>query len=999
MNQNPPVDAALRARFAEETDRNFSLICPAGSGKTHSIVDRVVALARRTDAAQILRPLVVVTFTKKAAEEMQARARAAVMSGGFAGPVRAAFDQAFFGTIHAYAVLLLESFGHHLGVPAAFEVSEDLGVLWTGFLRDWRGQEAIWQQARVRRLLRFVSMQEILTLAQKWDFARPLPAAEEAPGLDLRSVYSFPLPKRQDTAANIQSFRTALRTWESEWTSPDGGFAPVPVPTKGGKEFIAAATAALAPVRAWVNNEAAALACDIAEAFRLHRIKAGVLTFDDQVGLAARLVRHPAAIAEIRRRRYRVILDEAQDTDPQQFDILLEVARPEQAATPWATGEMPPEGGRFSMVGDLEQAIYRERADLATYRRVHEYLTRTPAGEALTYAVTFRCGRAVTDFANRIFPSVLNGQRGQVDFVRLEPRAGAAAGQVLGWEVPAPGRGDIPPEGWEAEQLAGWLKNIGLAGLQARRWGEVALLCPRKRWFGALRDALHAQGLKTQMLSNRETLAESAAFAWTAALATVMAEPRNGFELVGVLREIFGLSDHDLAFFARSDGRRFQLCTPVAGDGAVETTLRRLHYLRERIVGMPVAAAARLLETEVLGARIAILPNAARLREDLETAMAVAAQVGANDRGLAEWAAHLRSLLRSAPEEGAREPDSIAIVTNMKAKGLEWDAIVVPYLFREIRDRAEEYPRLLGERGEAATAAFAKEDVTAAAAEKDLSCARRELARLAYVTCTRARRTLVLAVDRHLWCGDAMEVDSIAGALRLDAENQAVLRGLTATPRDDGAADPGRQRGRPAAPAIAPLEAAVAAAAKFSRQITPHRLARGFTPDEPEVRAMNPDRQARLEGRDYGVWWHNLMRDLPWTGGVAAWRDAGATALTQCPDAERGRQEFGRFLESPLAARLSAPGVTVLVEVPFHAALKDGAILEGVIDLCALNAARDRWHLVDWKAIEADHRPETAVERYAAQIEAYRTALQGITGLPADASLYLTPSGEIPLAA
>ncbi|MDD2765719.1 MAG: UvrD-helicase domain-containing protein [Opitutaceae bacterium] len=991
MSQIPPVDAARRERFAQETDRNFSLSCPAGAGKTHSVVERVVAIARRPDAAQRLRTLVVVTFTKKAAEEMQARARAAIARGGFPGPVRAAFDQAFFGTIHAFAVLLLQSYGHHLGVPSAFEVSEDLAGLWAGFLRDWTGQEEIWQRAEVRRLLRFCPMQDILTLARKWDFARTLPAAPGPAAIDFRSVYDFPPPKRADTAANIEAFQQALRHWESLWHDDAGGFAAVPVPEKGGKEFIATATAALAPVRTWINARAAALAGEIARAFRAHRIRAQVLTFDDQVGLAAELVHTPAAIAEIRRRHYHVILDEAQDTDPQQFDILLEIARPEAAEGPWSGGRQPPEGGRFSMVGDCQQSIYRDRADLAVYQRVHDYLSQTPDGEALTYGVTFRCARAVTEFANRIFPSVLHGRDGQVAFVPLSPRAEAEAGQVLRLSVEAEG----DPESSEAVKLAAWIRATGLAGLQARRWGEVAILAPRKRWFGALDRALRAAGFETQLLSNRQTLAESPAFAWAAALATVMAAPRNGFELVGVLREIFGVSDHDLAFFARSDGRRFQILEPIPGDGPVESALTRLRVLREAITALPVAAAARQLEREILAARVAILPGAGKLADDLEAAMACAAQAGVQGGGLAEWAEQLRALRQNPPEEGARKPDAIAIVTNFKAKGLEWDAIIVPDLFREIKNQAEEYPRLLGARGDPAVAVFSKHDVPAEATERESCAAARELGRVAYVTATRARRTLVLVEDGSLWGGAAGR--SLAGALRLDADNSTVFAGLPDRPMaDPTVASVPVEADAPETTALS-LTGATAAADSFPRQVTPHRLAKAFTPDEPEVRSLNHDLQPRLDGRDYGIWWHNLMRDLPWAQGPEAWTRGFTESLAQCPDPARGRIEFDRFSHSALARRLAAAGARVLVEVPFHSSLEDGRILEGVIDLCALSPAGDRWLLLDWKA--SDRRPDDVARSYQAQIDAYRCVLEGITGLPVDAVLYHTPTGEVPLPA
>ena len=71
----------------------------------------------------------------------------------------------------------------------------------------------------------------------------------------------------------------------------------------------------------------------------------------------------------------RKILDEAQDTDPAQFSVLLEVTRPPEATGRWLeTKTDPPRPGRFSMVGDFQQSIYHDRADLAHYQRVHDAL-------------------------------------------------------------------------------------------------------------------------------------------------------------------------------------------------------------------------------------------------------------------------------------------------------------------------------------------------------------------------------------------------------------------------------------------------------------------------------------------------------------------------------------------------------------------------------------------------------------------------------------------------
>jgi ATP-dependent exoDNAse (exonuclease V) beta subunit len=72
---NKPRDHSARRRFAEELDRNFSVVASAGSGKTQAITERIVQLAGSRNALDILPKLVVVTFTHRAADEMQQRTR------------------------------------------------------------------------------------------------------------------------------------------------------------------------------------------------------------------------------------------------------------------------------------------------------------------------------------------------------------------------------------------------------------------------------------------------------------------------------------------------------------------------------------------------------------------------------------------------------------------------------------------------------------------------------------------------------------------------------------------------------------------------------------------------------------------------------------------------------------------------------------------------------------------------------------------------------------
>ena len=104
---NEPRDHSARRRFAEELDRNFSVVASAGSGKTQAITERVVQLAKSEKALVTLPKLVVVTFTHRAADEMQQRTRQRILQEHRSPALQAAFNRAFFGTIHSFCMKLL----------------------------------------------------------------------------------------------------------------------------------------------------------------------------------------------------------------------------------------------------------------------------------------------------------------------------------------------------------------------------------------------------------------------------------------------------------------------------------------------------------------------------------------------------------------------------------------------------------------------------------------------------------------------------------------------------------------------------------------------------------------------------------------------------------------------------------------------------------------------------------------------------------------------------
>src|SRR5207237_7887909 len=216
-NMVKPRDESARARFASELDRNFSVVASAGSGKTTAITQRVLSIARSVNAVEILPRLVVVTFTNRAADEMQQRARQILLQENLRPEVQTAFNRAFFGTIHSFCMKLLTDFGHYLGLPAPLElVSEDDDNLWQEFAQNQtRIGRSLGEKDRAI-LLRFVQARDLMELARRAGSAvLCVPSVSPCPTLDFADVYAQP-DKGSD---NISKSQAELREGEEHYAS------------------------------------------------------------------------------------------------------------------------------------------------------------------------------------------------------------------------------------------------------------------------------------------------------------------------------------------------------------------------------------------------------------------------------------------------------------------------------------------------------------------------------------------------------------------------------------------------------------------------------------------------------------------------------------------------------------------------------------------------------------------------------------------------------------
>src|SRR6516225_9122886 len=247
-----PHDEHARLRFANELDRNFSVVASAGSGKTTAITERILSIARSPNAVEILPRLVVVTFTNRAADEMQQRTRQALLEENLRQEVQTAFNRAFFGTIHSFCMKLLTDFGHYLGLPAPLELVEDDNDLWQEFAQNQTRIGRSLSERDRAMLLRFVQARDLMELARRAaSSVLQAPGLSPCPPLDFAEVYS-----QVDHAGreNISKSQTELREWETRFAS-DWEYLRWPVCfTAANARFTQLWQERFAPLRKWICN-------------------------------------------------------------------------------------------------------------------------------------------------------------------------------------------------------------------------------------------------------------------------------------------------------------------------------------------------------------------------------------------------------------------------------------------------------------------------------------------------------------------------------------------------------------------------------------------------------------------------------------------------------------------------------------------------------------------------------------------------------------------------
>ncbi|MFO0905739.1 MAG: UvrD-helicase domain-containing protein [Pirellulales bacterium] len=476
-----PPDQGARRQIVEELDTTMMVEAAAGTGKTTSMIARMVALLRE-DKCKI-ENLAAVTFTRKSAAEMRARFQVELERSAreATGPAKqrladavARVERCFMGTIHSFCARLLRERPIEAGVDLAFvELEPEV---------DARLMDQAWDDY-VAELFACNSplLGELRDLGLQVELLRPAfaayatyPDVEDwpAPGVDMgdlrpvvqqlgeyvrhmesliptfpdergndklmgkyealvRQVRQLNLDRSADLLLVLENFGSAGAV-QKAWPA---GSAQGKHEKNRWEDF--ADRVAKPLVERWRELRYATVMRVLAGANARYdqlRKRSGGLNYQDLLICAADLLRDKPAIRQYFRRRYtHLFVDEFQDTDPVQAQVMMYLSADDPHEADWRSCRPVP--GSLFVVGDPKQSIYRfRRADIVTYNQV-KAIIEAVGGAVVALTANFRTLGELVDWGNGIFDREFPSRADAYSPARrpmLIGRSGGSSGHLAG---------------------------------------------------------------------------------------------------------------------------------------------------------------------------------------------------------------------------------------------------------------------------------------------------------------------------------------------------------------------------------------------------------------------------------------------------------------------------------------------------------------------------------------------------------------------------------------
>lgn len=969
-------------------------------------------------------------------------------------------DEAFIGTIHSFCARLLRQRSLQAGLPPDFRQIEDSDELtmrqafwqarvesahasddpdWNVLLRgdvSWSGlfnffgmlssnQSVLFKESGTSRPEVTSSYQLALKVI---DALEPVIPPSDDPDVFMTAVQRAKLrvgPDEQDDYKRIRVLKALMDgvkgSDEPELNITASRWDPVRTSDlnkqaasikKGEDDLLeggALREAILGPIRqtvkswdAWLHDAATRFAGAAVEAYRNHRIGEGLLTYDDLLHEATRLVLNSSSARNAFQEQYtHFLIDEFQDTDPAQAALFFGLCSRSPNASDWTSSRLEP--GRLFVVGDDKQSIYRFRkADFQVFAAVASAIVRD-GGEEVKLRANFRTDEALCDW--------INGSVGEVFKTREAPYQAS-------WEPLEPAKGRIGPlkpvvhlaigkSGQKAQKPRVMAEAASIAqrihasiSSGESSAGDHMVLVRTHSHVPVFLDMFSRMGVPVSLPGGKQRGAETVVHLVHDVLKSLL-DPEDGVAVVAVLRGLlFGISDRDLQSYKSSGGSwAGRLADAAHLDGAPSAVKRAARELAEwsnlfRDERPSIAFELLLARTGLFGA-LRGEPNGALKAGTLRR---IGALLSAwEEKGLS-FAACVRELGRYRSGELNLEPFSVAepfgtcvrILTVHSSKGLQ-----APYVYladclppsshlTSLHVRREG-GRLLGDalvvKGSPPFESSELEPAGwSAALEQESLFDQAETHRLLYVATTRAEKQLI--VSSHAEAGKGKGSWDVLGDYfdnplveRVDIDPSTFdWPAIDADSDQREQVTPGGSGTVDSSPLARPAEWTLSRPSETSDEEPNHSLPGSGIGRSAGMRygsavhalfeAVVARRKSGIDEEDISVLASQVMQSE--LEGISEEEDSRGKKTDRSGSAARSLQAF---IRSDLWRDLQAAD-RVLTEVPFTTQSMDeelAVVTSGVVDLAF--RSDEQWTIVDYKTDRADE--STLIERHALQIRAY----------------------------
>jgi ATP-dependent helicase/nuclease subunit A len=459
-----PVDQEHRLRIAESLDENLFVEAGAGTGKTTSLVARIVSLI--TSGRATIDGIAAITFTEAAASELQERVRTVLEEKSEAGGLDSSskelcfaalqsMDRANIQTLHSFAGSLLRERPLEAGLPPNFETADaikaeiDFDEWWERWLDEIVDSPEVAPDLLIALSLglRVGNLREVAeSFHENYDLLNSDFPHEVNPEFnavttligardEIRSLLPLAIHGLDDPLAEFADRITTLaERLLSTGTSPIDALATLSrwgrlntnqgrqsdweISPKTGVNGCKALKDLLKGLDDLKNEELETVRRSILTRLLSHvrkfvleyaedRRRSGSAEFHDLLIWARNLLRNDSeSRAHFQRKFTHILVDEFQDTDPIQAEIAFFLAESVPAdgqlstITDWTQLEL--EQGKLFVVGDPKQSIYRfRRADIGSLAQVRDLIK----ADNVPLVQNFRSQEPIIDWVNSIFTS------------------------------------------------------------------------------------------------------------------------------------------------------------------------------------------------------------------------------------------------------------------------------------------------------------------------------------------------------------------------------------------------------------------------------------------------------------------------------------------------------------------------------------------------------------------------------------------------------------------